>query len=68
MSPSVGHQPVRPPSPLLTLMESRAMFEMGAFMAASPALRLLGRGDRHPVLVLPGFTASDNSTMPFTNK
>ncbi len=40
------------------------MFEMGAFVAASPVLRLLGRGDRHPVLVLPGFTASDQSTVP----
>jgi hypothetical protein len=46
------------------LMESRAMFEMGAFVAASPVLRLLGRGDRHPVLVLPGFTGSDQSTVP----
>jgi pimeloyl-ACP methyl ester carboxylesterase len=40
------------------------MFELGAFMAASPMLRLAGRGDRHPVLVLPGFTASDRSTEP----
>ena len=55
---------VRPPSPVLTMLESRAMFEMGAFLAASPLLRLLGRGDRHPVLVLPGFTASDQSTGP----
>lgn len=32
--------------------------------AAAPWLRLLGRGDHHPVLVLPGFTASDVSTRP----
>ncbi len=40
------------------------MLEFGAFLAASPLLRLAGRGDRHPVLVLPGFTASDRSTVP----
>ena len=49
---------------LLQLLESRAMFEMGAFLAASPLLRIIGRGDRHPVLVLPGFTADDRSTVP----
>ena len=38
------------------------MGEIGAFLAATPLLRMVGRGDRHPVLVLPGFTASDRST------
>ena len=47
---------------MLQMMESRIWFELGAFMAASPALRLVGRGDRHPVLVLPGFTGGDEST------
>jgi pimeloyl-ACP methyl ester carboxylesterase len=46
------------------MMESRAVFELGAFLAASPMLRCLGRGDRHPVLVLPGFTGDDRSTEP----
>ena len=46
------------------MLEHRAVYELGAFVAASPFLRLLGRGDRHPVLVLPGFTASDRSTEP----
>jgi pimeloyl-ACP methyl ester carboxylesterase len=46
------------------MLEQRALFELGAFMAASPLLRVVGRGDRHPVLVLPGFTASDSSTVP----
>ena len=49
---------------MLTLLEHRALYELGAFFAASPFLRLLGRGDRHPVLVLPGFTAGDRSTEP----
>ena len=47
---------------LLTFLEQRAMGEVGAFLAATPLLRMVGRGDRHPVLVLPGFTASDRST------
>ena len=46
------------------IRESRAVTEFGAFVAASPILRLVGRGDRHPVLVLPGFMADDRSTIP----
>jgi pimeloyl-ACP methyl ester carboxylesterase len=57
-------RPVEAPSALFTALENRAVFELGAFMAASPLLRVVGRGDRHPVLVLPGFTASDSSTVP----
>ncbi len=45
-------------------LEQRIPFEIGAFAAASPLLRTLGRGDKHPVLVLPGFSASDMSTVP----
>lgn len=55
---------VEAPSRLLQWSESRAMFELTAFLAASPLLRAVGRGDRHPVLVLPGFTTSDASTAP----
>ena len=57
-------EPSTPPSLLLQLMESRAVFELGAVAAASPLLRAVGRGDEHPVLVLPGFMASDSSTGP----
>jgi pimeloyl-ACP methyl ester carboxylesterase len=53
---------VGPPSVLLRLLESRAVFEFGAYAAASPWLRHIGRGDHHPVLVLPGFTGDDRST------
>jgi pimeloyl-ACP methyl ester carboxylesterase len=59
-----GERVIQPPHALRRLGESRAVFELYAFMAASPMLRLAGRGDRHPVLVLPGFTASDRSTEP----
>jgi hypothetical protein len=55
---------VRQPSPMLLALEQFAVLELGAFVAASPLLRAAGRGDRHPVLVLPGFTASDRSTVP----
>src|SRR5437870_1661144 len=55
---------VRAPDRLLLWLEQRALFELGALVAASPWLRLLGRGDQHPVLVLPGFTASDVTTTP----
>lgn len=57
-------RPVPAPSAALFALENRALFELGAFLASSPFLRLVGRGDRHPVLVLPGFTASDRSTLP----
>ncbi len=53
-----------PPSGRLQALESRALFELGAVVAASPWLRLIGRGDDHPVLVLPGFLAGDASTTP----
>lgn len=36
--------------------------EAAALFATRPVLRRVGRGDDHPVLVLPGFVASDRST------
>ena len=53
---------IQAPNCMLRMLESRAMFEWGAFAAAAPWLRLAGRGDRHPVLVLPGLTGGDQST------
>src|SRR4051794_5238696 len=58
------HRLVTPPSRWLQLSEGRAVFELTAFLASAPVLRALGRGDGHPVLVLPGFTTSDVSTRP----
>lgn len=54
----------RPPHRLLALAEGRAVFELVAFYASRPLLSLLPHGDGHPVLVLPGFLASDTSTGP----
>ena len=45
-------------------MENRAVYEFWGFVASSPLLRRAGRGDQHPVLVLPGFAAGDSSTRP----
>ena len=53
-----------PPSRLLLLLEMRAFWELGAFFASIPALRMMPRGDGHSVFVLPGLMASDTSTRP----
>lgn len=54
----------KPPPLLLTLAEGRAVYELGAFYLLRRAMRLLPRGDGHPVLFLPGFMAGDASTRP----
>ena len=57
-----------PPSDLLALMEApRGLMELASFVALRPAMSFLPRGDGHPVLVLPGFMASDTSTVPMRN-
>ena len=58
------HAPIAPPSRLLMLAEGRAIFEFGAFVALRRLLGHLPKGDGHPVLVLPGFMATDRSTQP----
>jgi pimeloyl-ACP methyl ester carboxylesterase len=59
--------PVQPPRPSLVLaaLETpRAFLEMIALTAAAPFLyQAAPRGDEHAVLVLPGFTADDSSTV-----
>ena len=52
------------PSPLLTLLEGRSVFELGSFYSVRPLLKRLPKGDGHPVIVLPGFLASHYSTRP----
>jgi pimeloyl-ACP methyl ester carboxylesterase len=54
----------RPPSRLLLAFEERAIWELQAFLAAYPLLQRAPRGDGHPVLALPGLSASDVSTRP----
>lgn len=55
---------VEPPSRFWTFSEGRAMFELAAFYATMPALSMLPRGDGHSVMVLPGFLATNTSTVP----
>lgn len=55
---------IAPPSRLLLMLEARALSELGVYYLARPLLRSAPRGDGHPVLVLPGFLASDFSTAP----
>jgi pimeloyl-ACP methyl ester carboxylesterase len=54
------------PRPLLRhmLTEGRTILELGAMGASLPILMRAPKGDGHPVMVLPGFMASDISTKP----
>ncbi|HVR91471.1 MAG TPA: alpha/beta hydrolase [Novosphingobium sp.] len=63
-APHTSPDRVRAPSRLMLLAETRAVVELAAFYATFPLLAGLPRGDGHPVLVLPGFLASDSSTRP----
>ncbi len=54
----------RPPSRFWTLTEGRAFFELGAFYMTRPLLSHLAKGDGHAVQVLPGFMATNASTVP----
>jgi len=53
---------VAPPRRGLLFLEGRALLELAALVPAYPWLRRAPAGDGHPVLVLPGFMASDFST------
>lgn len=55
---------VNAPSRWLLLRETLAWAEFAAFLLTSPLLRRLPRGDGHAVMVIPGFGASDLSTLP----
>lgn len=62
-STMTSERPIKAPSALLALAElHRAAIELTTLPLAAPILQLAPRGDGHPVLVMPGFTASDVST------
>lgn len=51
------------PSAMLALTElPRALLELGSLAWAAPVLATAPRGDGHPVMILPGFMATDSST------
>jgi triacylglycerol esterase/lipase EstA (alpha/beta hydrolase family) len=52
------------PSLFHMFTEGRSLVELSAFGAALPFLNRAPSGDGHPVMVLPGFLASDFSTKP----
>jgi len=53
----------RAPGPLLQALELRAFAEIGTTLALLPLWGLGPAGDGHPVLVLPGLAAGDESTV-----
>ncbi|WP_370283504.1 alpha/beta hydrolase [Ramlibacter sp. WS9] len=53
-----------PPSLALLALECRAPFEFGALLPAWPALSRAPASDGHTVLVFPGLSASDATTVP----
>jgi pimeloyl-ACP methyl ester carboxylesterase len=53
-----------PPSLALLALEFRAPWEFGAILPAWPALQKAPTGDGHSVMVFPGLSASDASTIP----
>ena len=55
---------IQPPSAWLLAMEFRAFWEASTLVPAWPALRRAPAGDGHPVIVFPGLSASDSSTLP----
>lgn len=54
----------RAPSPWLMALEWRALWELGAILPAWPLLRQAPVGDGHAVIVFPGLSTSDGSTLP----
>ncbi|HQS32131.1 MAG: alpha/beta hydrolase [Polaromonas sp. 39-63-203] len=53
-----------PPSALLLALELRAFWEFGAVLPAWPVLARAPKGDGHAVMVFPGLSANDVSTLP----
>jgi len=53
-----------PPNAWLMALELRAVWEMGSIIPSWPLLNKSPRGDGHPVIIFPGLSASDGSTLP----
>lgn len=59
--------PLRPPTMTLRAVEALVLVEAWAALPSLPLVACAPRGDGHPVLVLPGFTSSDNGTWYLRN-
>jgi hypothetical protein len=55
---------VPPPSLWMLALEFRAPWEWGSVVPSLPLLHRAPRGDGHAVIVFPGLSASDTSTLP----
>jgi len=58
------NEELQAPSLALLALELRAPWEFGALLPAWPALQRAAPGDGHPVIVFPGLSASDATTLP----
>jgi pimeloyl-ACP methyl ester carboxylesterase len=57
-----GHRSAAPPLINALTEVPRTLIEMSGLLASLPLLSTLPRGDGHPVMLLPGFLAGDEST------
>src|ERR1700739_2381430 len=62
--PRGGEEPSAPPLQLYLSDPGRAAVEFALLLGALPLSKGLPTGDGHPVLVLPGLMAGDDSTWP----
>ncbi len=62
--PRANQEPSAPSLPLSLSDPGRAAIEFGLLLGALPLSKALRSGDGHPVLVLPGLMATDDSTWP----
>lgn len=58
------HADLTPPHLAMLALEFRAPWEFGALLPAWPLLQRAPRGDGHNVVVYPGLSASDATTLP----
>ena len=59
---NIDSQHLHRPSFFKLAFEMRTLFEAGSFALSFPLLQATPKGDGHPILVMPGFLASDFST------
>src|ERR1700756_5562315 len=62
--PRGSEKPSAPPLRLYLSDPRRAAGEVGLLLGPLPLIKALPTGDGHPVLVLPGLMAGDDSTWP----
>lgn len=56
-------EPIQPPNSFGVIREARGLIELPRLLVLFPILALQPRGNREPVLILPGYGAGDGSTV-----